>query len=371
MRLQSNRSKTARVDASEAVHTPLLWRFPEVVAECGGDVRSLLRSADISGDGDRLDLLSYRQMTALLELTAAELNRPDFGLMLARRQFQEGMRGPLGEVMRHAQCFGDVLDLAVRHSYAHSIASNSWLQHAPLEGYALLGHDIVLQGLGPAFQIMEQILLLGHYIAIRLTGGAVRARRIFVRHRPLSSQSVYRSYFGCDIRFEEPMNATLYWTEDLARPIVTADETTLQATLACVKRQFGQSSGLPINRAVRAIILHALDDESSSCDRVAEKLNLHTRTLHRYLRREGTSFRRIKDDLRRELAEYFLRCTDLDMKTISERLGFSEQSALSRRSRKWFDGAPTGLRSPDNQRVVGLGQVEAFTASYIEQASDV
>jgi hypothetical protein len=205
--------RTTSADASqlaapETVHAPLLLYFPEVVKQCGGCPESLFREAGIGPDDTLLGRTTYRQIAALLELAASSLGRPDFGMLLAFRQCRDGIEGPLGHVMRHARSFEEVLELAVHHSYAHSLASQTWLRRSPSGSSVLFGHDIVLEGLGATGQVMEQILLVGHLTAIRLTGGAVRARRILLRHRRLSPASVYRRYFGCEVRFDEPVNAT-------------------------------------------------------------------------------------------------------------------------------------------------------------------
>ena len=328
--------------ASEAVHAPLLLHFPELVAQCGADPEALLRQAGIAADASGLRQATYRQIAELLEITAASLGRPDFGMMLASYQCRSGMEGPLGQVMRHARCFGDMLELAARHGYAHSLASNSWLRRSGRS--VLFGHDILLKGLTATSQVMEQILLIGNLMAIRLTGGAVRARCILLRHRRVSPARLYRRYFGCEVRFDQGTNATIYREEDMTRPIQSADLETFREELATLEDRF-QEKELPLSRMIRGAILHRLTDNKCTCDWVAHTLGLHTRTLHRHLRREGTSFRLIKDEVRRDLAGYYLRNTDLDMKTISERLGFSEQSVLARRARTWFRRSPSDLRA--------------------------
>lgn len=339
--------------ASEAVHAPLLLHFPELVKQSGADPQLLLRQAGIAADPAEPGSVTYRQIADLLEITAASLGRPDFGMMLASRQCRHGMEGPLGEVMRHAHCFGDALELVVRHGYAHSLASNSWLRRTRSGHSVLFGHDILLEGLAATSQVMEQILLFGHLLAIRLTAGAVRARRVLLRHRRISPPQVYRRYFGCEVRFDERVNATVYREQDMACPILSADPPMFRRGLATVEERFPEKE-LPLSRLVRGAILHALDDSHCTCERVAGRLGLHTRTLHRRLRREGTSFRLIKDEVRRDLAGYYLRRTDLDIKAISERLGFSEQSALTRRVHTWFQCSPSDLRSgaraPGNRR---------------------
>jgi AraC-like DNA-binding protein len=328
----------------EAVHAPLLQHFAEIVEDCGGGPEPLLERAGLPRSPAALTRATYRQAAELLELAAASLDCPDFGMRLAVRQCQRGVEGPLGHVMRHARCFGDVLELAVQHSYAHSLASRTWLHRAPRGRAILFGHDILLEGLASTAQVMEQILLVGHLRALQLTGGSVGARRILLRHKRLSPARVYRRYFGCEARFDEPINATVYHEADLACPVLSADAPTLQEELAAVERRFPQKQP-PLSRIVRGEILHHVGHDDCTCERVAERLGLHTRTLHRRLSREGTSFRHIRDEVRRDAAAYYLQNTDLGIKEISERLGFAEQSALSRRARKWFSGSPSDLRA--------------------------
>jgi AraC-like DNA-binding protein len=341
-----------RAEALDTVHAPLLLSFRGVVEECGGHPDDLLRAAGMHGREAETGSLRYSQLAKLLELSAKSLDRPDFGMLLASRQCSERIEGTLGHAMGHARCFEDVLGLAVRHSYAHSLASNTWVHRSASGRSVLLGHDIVEEGTGAAPQLMEQIMLVGHLIALRLTGGAVRSRRILLRHARLSPPEVYRRYFGCEIRFGERAYATVYRTEDMACPIVSADSSALSEDIALIEQRFPQKQ-LPLSRRARGAILHALVNGNCTSERIAGELHLHVRSLHRHLAREGTSFRVIKDEVRRDLAGYYLRDTDMSMNAISERLGFSEQSALSRRARTWFDGSPSDLRAgrPGSERV--------------------
>ena len=330
--------------AVDAVHAPLLLFFREVVEECGGDPYCLLRRAGVPEQATVAGGVGYPQLARLLELSARALDRSDFGMLLALRQCTDGIEGMLGRAMRHAPCFKDMLGLAVQHSYAHSLASNTWVHRSASGAWVLLGHDILCEGTGAAPQMMEQILLIGHLTAIRLTGGAVRSNRILLRHRRVSLPQVYRRYFDCALRFDERINATVYRAQDMACPIVSADLSALRHEITAIELRFPHKQ-LSYSRRVRGAILHTLDNGNCTGEWIADKLELHVRSLHRHLAREGTNFRRIRDEVRRDIADYYLHETNLDMNSISERLGFSEQSVLSRRVRAWFDGSPSDLRA--------------------------
>ncbi|MGB9011457.1 MAG: helix-turn-helix transcriptional regulator, partial [Aeromicrobium sp.] len=78
---------------------------------------------------------------------------------------------------------------------------------------------------------------------------------------------------------------------------------------------------------------------------VAALLAVHPRTLQRQLDAEGTSFAAILDELRRTRARTYLTTSDMPMGQIAAALGLSEQSALSRSCRRWWDQSPSEIRA--------------------------
>jgi AraC-like DNA-binding protein len=71
---------------------------------------------------------------------------------------------------------------------------------------------------------------------------------------------------------------------------------------------------------------------------------MSARTLHRRLTEQGTSFRRVVADVRRELAERYLHERKLAIGEIAFLLGFSEASALHRAFKRWTGHAPLAFR---------------------------
>jgi len=340
-------TETVSSETLGAVHGPVLKFFPELVAELGGDPEQLLAQVGIVQLGRAPDLsaVSYPQIADLLELAAERLGCADFGMRLARLQCSvpDPVSGPLGEATRHARSFGEALETVARHNYAHSLASRIWLQPVRAGKATMLGHDFLLERLPAKRQVVEQVLLSAHLWAIRLTGGLARARRVSFRHQPMSRLRTYRDYFGCDVVFGEAVNGVLYYDRDLSRPILAADHQAQQAAVAYIEAQFHERAP-PVSAQARGVILHVLGTDLCRIDFVAEKLKLHPRTLHRRLRDEGASFREIRDEVRRDMLGYYLRQTNLGFSDISERLGFSEQSVLTRYCRRWFGGPPTAVR---------------------------
>jgi AraC-like DNA-binding protein len=85
---------------------------------------------------------------------------------------------------------------------------------------------------------------------------------------------------------------------------------------------------------------------------IAGHLNMSARTLRRKLREENTSFRRLADDLRMQMAIKYLRDTDLTVKDIAEVLGFSEAANFRHAFRRWTKAAPHQFRAISGKTLV-------------------
>ena len=68
------------------------------------------------------------------------------------------------------------------------------------------------------------------------------------------------------------------------------------------------------------------------------------RTLIRKLKAEGTSFQELLDDVRRELAAWYLLETSLPVERIAEKLGYQDPSNFSRTFQRWFGTTPLRMR---------------------------
>lgn len=338
------RSVVATHATDEGVDGHILGLFPDLVTELGGDPSLLLGKVGIDplsfvdGRGNA----TYRQMVEVVARAAVDLACPDFGMRLAKAQAGT-IRSPLFQVIENSPTLGDALQLVSTHSYAHSLAAAIWVRRSGET--VMIGHDILLEGLPDRAQAMEQILLIA-YLSIReITGGMVRARRVEFRHEPVSSMRVYRRFFGCEVKFGRNVDAIVFNRRDLDCPIAQSNDEAFQVALAAINAQFSRRTP-PLHAKVRGGVMHLLGSENCTNEHVARILNLSVRSMHRRLQDENTTFRRIKNEVRRDLVLYFLQQTRLDMTIISERLGFSEQSTLTHFCRKWLGVSPSQLRRP-------------------------
>ena len=79
-------------------------------------------------------------------------------------------------------------------------------------------------------------------------------------------------------------------------------------------------------------------------EEVAARLKLPTWTLRRKLAEEGTQFRAILNDTRRDLAMTYIRDTELAFGEIAYLLGFASAQAFQRAFRRWNNQTPGEFR---------------------------
>jgi len=83
-------------------------------------------------------------------------------------------------------------------------------------------------------------------------------------------------------------------------------------------------------------------------EELAEQLGVGHQTLYRQLKASGTSYQKIKDDIRRETAIKLLVNQGVAVERVSEIIGFSEARSFTRAFRQWTGMSPRNYRKTFN-----------------------
>jgi AraC-like DNA-binding protein len=336
----------ARAEAKfDVVHSDSIRFFPELVTELGGDPDNLLHKAHI----DRVvltkrgSILEYRAMIRLFELAATELPCPDFGMKLAALQGGTRVMGPIGVAMKNSKTLGQALGYCARQIQAYSPATRVRFVPDRAKHELFVSLEILLDGLSDKSQVIEHAMLLANLNVIDITGATARARRVSFRHDALSPQRVYQAAFGCEVVFGAAADGILFQERDLLCPVVDPDEQLYELATSFIASHYPPGTP-PMHARVRALINRYLGTEACTSERIATELCMHPRTLQRRLKCEGKSFESIKDEVRREVAMRYLHCSDMPLTKLAAKLGYAEQSVLSRSCYRWFAASPRELR---------------------------
>jgi AraC-like DNA-binding protein len=166
----------------------------------------------------------------------------------------------------------------------------------------------------------------------------------------------YEMLYNAPVNFNTGENAVYIPAEYLDAPIAQ-DEASLRdflrtAPYQLVSRQEPQTTHKLADH-VRAMIEAEMQGEFPSIETIASKMAISSRTLHRRLTREGTSFQEIKDDIRRDAAIAYMNRDELTINAVSILMGFQDTSAFYRAFKKWTGVSPGEYRSRELQQKRG------------------
>jgi len=155
----------------------------------------------------------------------------------------------------------------------------------------------------------------------------------------------YQEAFQCPLVFDADFDGFVFAHGDLDfalpahNPMVAAMHDNL------VMERMARMDGQSIAHRVREQIIVALPDGEPRREQIASALNLSDRTLQRRLREENTSYDRLLDTTRCELAQQYLARSTISVAEVAYLLGFADQSNFFRACKRWFEISPGQYRA--------------------------
>ena len=191
-------------------------------------------------------------------------------------------------------------------------------------------------------------MLIEHCFAWVLTiarhGSGTRISSVRVELvQPRSHLKALERYFGCPVVCGASRNAMGFRASDAACPFVTRNAELLDMLAPSSKKS---SSSTPVARIASSNSSEELSSRGSTGHRptiedVARELHMSPRTLQRRLQDSGSSFQRVLDEARRQMARYYLRNSVLELNEAAYLLGYEDANSFARAFRGW-EGMPPG-----------------------------
>ncbi|RMF24620.1 MAG: AraC family transcriptional regulator, partial [Deltaproteobacteria bacterium] len=151
----------------------------------------------------------------------------------------------------------------------------------------------------------------------------------------------YERILGLPVRFAAGEDAVAFPAEMIDRSNPLADASLRQLLERYAAEQLAEiPTNASLSERVRAHVLARLSSGRLSAGRISKRLGMSERTLRRRLRAENTTFQRILDDVRAELARRYLGREGRAIDEVSFLLGFSDQSAFTKAFRRWTGRTP-------------------------------
>jgi AraC-like DNA-binding protein len=150
--------------------------------------------------------------------------------------------------------------------------------------------------------------------------------------------------FRSKLKFGMPHNGFLFARSLLDLPMVRA-HAGMHVAFETYARELSGRLRSGLRSRAREIVNEKLGSGDMCMESVAAELAMSVPTLRRRLEEEGTTFTGLVDDVRRELAERYLRDHDCSISEIAFKLGFAHAPAFHKAFRRWTGVTPSEHRT--------------------------
>jgi len=196
----------------------------------------------------------------------------------------------------------------------------------------------------------ETLLVMLHGVMCWLAGRRIPLTRASFVYSSPHQASEYRVMFSGDLHFDEPVTAVEFAARYLGAPVVQNSDSLrefLRAAPQSIFLKYRNDQGWVAR--VRQRLRACQGTSWPTLDVLAGDFGVAPATLRRRLEAEGSSFREVKDGLRRDRAIDALCQSRQTVAEIAAALGFSEPSAFHRAFKQWTGVRPGEYRACPSQ----------------------
>ncbi len=156
--------------------------------------------------------------------------------------------------------------------------------------------------------------------------------------------SYFKEIFFCPVTFDADESMISFDKRFLFMPLPMANPLARNAYEKECKRVYLRLKyqGTTLDRIRQELLFP--DEEFPSFEQLARRLNISPRTLRRHLTAEGTSFKKLLNDIRKEKAIELLNTTNFSIERIATELGYSDVPNFYHAFKVWTGTTPSNWR---------------------------
>ena len=326
----------------EMLDSVLLHGAAELITTLGGDAQQIALRADVPRIALKdagVPVLGYA-MTDFFEIAAETCQCRSFGAQMAMRSGL-AVVGPIWPLLETAETIGQMVDDLVTHFSIYSEAAVIGLDHSA-DG-VLMSFESRAGHCESEVQMMEYSLGITCAELRRHCAASWQPATVQFRHRAPIGWAHHLALFGPNLMFEQDRNAIFIDTTTLSQRRVTP-KVDARYALEAEMRALREVQSHSIIAQVETVIRARGDLAAMTIETVSAKLSMSQRSLQRQLTQAGSSFSKILETVRADLALKYVRQTQLSLGQIAEILGYSELSAFTRAFRRWHGQTAISIR---------------------------
>ena len=162
-----------------------------------------------------------------------------------------------------------------------------------------------------------------------------------------AAHAAIEAWYGAPVRFGCGSSEMVFSAAQLSLTTSAADPYLLELLRGHAEEALARQgeAGEGLRARVWRMICKDLPKGVPTARRVSSSLGMSERTFARRLKEDGTSFRALTDEVRREMARSYLADPSLTLAQVAYLLGYADQSAFSNSFRRWTGQSPRRFRA--------------------------
>lgn len=221
----------------------------------------------------------------------------------------------------------------------HEDAKGSWLRFYSISPYNAYNRFVV-----------DWMLSGWHAQLSKLCGQVLTVEKVEIEFPAPTYAERYSELFGCPVEFSAGFNQLRLSNAVLSLKGVEHVPHSWRELLQLCESELEQLTRThSLQERITLMLGPLLHGREPDLEDIARRLQLPTWTLRRKLAEEGTQYRAILNDTRRDLAMTYIRDTELSFGEIAYLLGFASAEAFQRAFKRWSGSTPGEFRRSRRQ----------------------
>jgi AraC-like DNA-binding protein len=291
-------------------------------------------------------LLTTEQLFALWRAIGDVSSNPAIGLLLGTESKMERFH-PVSLAALSTETFGSAVEQMAR--FKQLTCPEEIAQEKDNEEWRIQFRWLLAEEVEPPV-LIECCFAWVLSMARQGTGKRISPLRVeFVQ--PRAHVKTIERHFGCSVVCGAPRNAIVFRATDAQRPFVTRNAELLAMLAPQFEEELKQQSGDEnFVERVRMAVQQKLTGRRPNIEDIADALHISSRTLQRRLQDEGSSFQRVLEEARHQLARHYLNNSVLELNEAAYLLGYEDGNSFVRAFRGWEGVPPARWREQQRAR---------------------
>ena len=290
---------------------------------------------------DPENTLSMAMVGRLLGRCVALTGCEHFGLLVGQRAGASSL-GTLGFLMQSSETVGVALAAFVEHLKVQDRGGTAWIDSD--DGLTTLGYTLFDAGAESLDQIMACAIAIAVNFLRALGGPLWHPHEVLFAFARPEDEEPYQRAFRVRPRFDAERTGIVFPTQQLLAPIPSAD-LLLHKLMEERVRELTLTPTDGPDAQVRRLLRTLVTSGNCTADAVADRMGVHVRKLNRDLAVAGTTFLKLREEARRELACQLLENTRMTASEIAAMLGYTDPASFTRAFHRWTGSTPTHWRA--------------------------